>query len=173
MSATVNRRIRLRDDKLFLAVSREKFDVFTDATVLDFAIRRFEKTEFIDARECRERRDESDVRAFRRFNRADAAVVRRMNVADFKVRSVTRKSAWPKRRQAAFVREFRERIDLVHELRQLRAAKEIADDRRERLWIDQFLRHHRLDALIEQRHAFLHETFRARETDAALVGKQF
>ena len=96
-----------------------------------------------------------------------------MDVADFKARAITRKSAWPKRRQAAFMGELCERIDLVHELRQLAAAKEIADDRRERLWIDKLLRHHRLNALIKQGHAFLDETFRARQTDAALVGKQF
>src|ERR1700734_1089232 len=110
MSATVDRRIRLRDDELFLAVSREKFDVFRHATILDLAIRRFEKTEFIDARKRCERCNQTDVRAFGRFNRANTSVVRRMNVADFKARAVARKSAWPKRRQAAFVREFRERI---------------------------------------------------------------
>ncbi len=55
----------------------------------------------------------------------------------------------------------------------LAAAKEIADDRRQRLRIDQFLRRHRFDALIEQRHAFLDETFGARQADAALVGEQF
>ena len=57
--------------------------------------------------------------------------------------------------------------------RQLAAAKEIADDGGQRLRIDELLRHHRLDALIKQRHAFLDETFGARQTDAALVGEQF
>ena len=88
MAAAVNRRVRLRDDVLLLAVGGQVFDLFRDAAILGLAIRRFEKTEFVDARECRERRDEADVRAFRRFNRTNAPVVRRMNVADFKARAV-------------------------------------------------------------------------------------
>ncbi len=173
MAAAVNRRIRLRDDVLLLAVGGQIFNVFRDAAILDLAVRRFEKTEFVDARERRERRDEADVRAFRRLNRADAPVMRRMNVADFKARAVAGKTARPEGRQAALVGQFGQRIDLVHELAQLRAAKEIADDRRKRLRIDEFLRRHRLDALVEQRHALLDEAFGARETDAALVGEQF
>src|SRR5260221_4983498 len=96
-----------------------------------------------------------------------------MNVEDFKARPVTAQTARPERRQAAFVREFGERIDLIHELRQLAPAKEIADHGGKRLRIDELLRHHRLDALIEQRHAFLDEAFGARQADAALVGEQF
>ena len=83
----------------------------------DLAIRRFEKAEFVDARKRRERRDQADVRAFRRFNRTNAAVVRRMHVADFKARAVAAQAARPERRQAALVRQFRQRIDLIHELR--------------------------------------------------------
>src|SRR5580692_9507600 len=71
------------------------------------------------------------------------------------------------------MRQFRQRIDLIHELAQLRTAKEIADDRRERLGINQFLGPDRFDALIEKRHAFLDEAFGAGEADAALVGEQF
>ena len=173
MALVVNQRVRLRDDELFLAVGGQVINVFGDAAIFDLAIRRFEKAEFVDARKGRERRDQADVRAFRRFNRTNAAVVRRMHVADFKARAVAAQAARPERRQAAFVRQFRERIDLIHELRQLAAAKEIADDRRERLRIDELLRRHRLDALIEQRHAFLDEAFGARQADAALVGEQF
>jgi len=36
-----------------------------------------------------------------------------MNVADFKTGTVTRETTGSERRQAAFVREFGERIDLV------------------------------------------------------------
>jgi hypothetical protein len=42
-----------------------------------------------------------------------------------------------------------------------------------RLRIDELLRRHLFDRLIEQRHALLHETFRTSQTDAALVGEQF
>ena len=173
MTLVINRRIRLRHDELLLAVGGQVFNFFGDPAVLHFAIRRFKKTEFVDARKGRERRDEADVRAFGRFNRANAAVMRRMHVADFKARAVTAQATRPESRQAAFVREFRERIDLIHELRQLAAAKEIADHGGKRLRVDELLRHHLLDALVKQRHAFLDEAFGARQTDAALVGEQF
>ena len=110
------------------------------------AIRRFEEAEIVDARKGRQRRDQTDVRTFRRFHRANAAVVRRMNVADFESGAITRETARPERRQTALVRQFGQRIDLIHELRQLAATKEIANDRGERLRIDQLLRRHRFDA---------------------------
>ena len=71
------------------------------------------------------------------------------------------------------MRQLRERIRLIHELRELRAAEEIADDRAERFRIDQLLRRHAVDVDVEQRHALFHETLRAGETDAALIGEQF
>ena len=55
----------------------------------------------------------------------------------------------------------------------LAAAEEIADDGGERLRIDQLLRRHAFDALIEQRHALLDQALGAGQTDAALVGEQF
>ena len=123
----VHHRIRLRHDELFFAVGSQVFNFFRDATVLDFAIRRFKETEFVDARKCRERRDQTDVRSFRRFNRTNTSIVRRMNVADFKSSAITRQTPWPKRRQAAFMGQFGERINLIHELRQLAPAKEVAN----------------------------------------------
>ncbi len=51
MSAAVDRRIRLRDQIIFLAIAGEIFDFVRHAAVLDLAIRRFDETEFVDARE--------------------------------------------------------------------------------------------------------------------------
>src|SRR6202041_3255171 len=121
------------------------------------AIRRFEEAEIIDARKGGERGDQADVRAFGRFHRADAAVMGRMNVAYFKAGTVTGQPARPEGRKTALVGEFRQRIDLVHELRELAAAEEIPDDGGERLGIDELLRGHAFHALIEQGHAFLDE----------------
>ena len=50
MALVVNRRVRLGDDELLLAVGGQVFDLFGDPAVFDLAIRRFEKTEFVDAR---------------------------------------------------------------------------------------------------------------------------
>src|SRR6202022_5161140 len=59
------------------------------------------------------------------------------------------------------------------ELRELRAAEEIANDRAERFRIDELLRRHSVDVDVEQSHAFFHQSLRAGETDAALIGQQF
>ena len=71
------------------------------------------------------------------------------------------------------MRQFGQRVDLVHELRKLAASEKVADHCRKRLGIDQLLRSHRFKALIEQRHALFDETLGARQTDAALIGEQF
>src|SRR5208283_4840288 len=67
----------------FAVASVDDLDEVNDAAAFDTAIGRFDEAVIIDAREATERADEADVRAFRRFNRADAAIVRRVNVADF------------------------------------------------------------------------------------------
>src|SRR3546814_6931337 len=66
----------------------------------------------------------SDVRAFRRFDRTDAAIVGRVNVADLEARAFAGEAARPERRNAALVRHLGQRVGLVHELRKLRRAKE-------------------------------------------------
>ena len=104
----------------FRVAAVQDLDVFDDAAVLDLAVRRLDEAEFVDTRKARERRDEADVRTFRRLDRADAAVVRRVNVSNLKARTLTRKSARPKGRKTSFVRDLGERIRLVHELRELR-----------------------------------------------------
>ena len=66
------------------------------AAALHLAIGRLDEAEFVDPRVARKRADQADVRAFRRFNRADAAVVRRVNVAHFESRAFTRKPPGPR-----------------------------------------------------------------------------
>src|SRR5439155_22190615 len=95
-----------------------------------------------------------------------------MHVTNLEARAIARETAWSKSREPALVRQFGQRIDLVHELRKLAAAKEIADDRGERLRVDQLLRGHRFDTLIEKRHALFAKPFGAGQTDAAFVGEQ-
>ena len=64
-----------------------------DAAVLDLAVRRLDEAVLVDAREGRQRRDEADVRTFRRLDRADAAVVRGVNVAHFEAGALARETA--------------------------------------------------------------------------------
>ena len=96
-----------------------------------------------------------------------------MNVAHFEAGTVAGQTTGPEGGQTAFVGQFGQRVDLVHELRKLAAAKEVADHGGQRLWIDELLRGHGFDALIEQGHAFLDQALGAGQAHAALVGEQF
>src|SRR5207248_644268 len=119
MSLRVHGRVRLRDEEILLTIAGQIIDLVGDTTLLDFAVRRFDETEFVDPREGAHRADETDVRTFRSFDRTNAAVMRWMHVADFEARAIAAQSAWPEGREPALVRQLRERIRLIHELRQL------------------------------------------------------
>ena len=75
-----------------------------------------DKPVFVDSRKARQRRDKTDIRTFRRFNRTDTAVVRRVYVADFEAGALARQTAWSKRRKTPLMRDLRQRIRLIHEL---------------------------------------------------------
>jgi hypothetical protein len=57
------------------------------------------------------------------LDRADAAVVRRVDVANLEPARSRDRAAGPERRQAPLVRHLGERVGLVHELRQLELPK--------------------------------------------------
>jgi len=65
------------------------------------------------------------------------------------------------------VRETRQRVHLVHELRQLRGSEELFDCRHDRTNVDERLGCDRLGIL--RRHALAHDALHARQTDAHLV----
>ena len=143
-------------------------DVVEHPAVLDAAVGRLDEAVLVDAREARERADEADVRAFRRLNRADAAVVSGVHVADFEAGALTRETTRPKGGEAALVRDLRERVGLVHELRELRGAEELTNRGHDRLGVDEVVRHGRRHLLID-RHLFLDGALHADEADAELV----
>src|SRR6187402_3941250 len=96
-----------------------------------------------------------------------------MNVAHFKAGALAAQTSRAKSGQTPFVRQFCERICLIHELRQLRSTEKIPDDRAERFRINELLRRHPIHVDVEQSHSLLHETLGASKTDPALVGQQF
>ena len=65
----------------------DDLDEVEDAGVLHLAVRRLDEAVLVDARKAAQRADQPDVRTFRRFNRADTAIVRRMDVANFEARA--------------------------------------------------------------------------------------
>ena len=70
------------------------------------------------------------------------------------------------------MRDLRQRVGLVHELRELRRAEELADGGHDRLGVDEVVRHGRRHLLID-RHLFLDGALHADEADAELVLHQF
>src|SRR3546814_39990 len=129
-----------------------------------------DETVFVDAAERGEAVDQPDVRAFGRLDRADAAIMRRMDVAHLEARTLAGEAARPERRDAPLVRHFGQRVGLVHELRKLRRAEEFAHRGDRGLGVDQIVRHHGRD--VDRRHALLDRALHAQQADAILVLEQ-
>jgi hypothetical protein len=70
------------------------------------------------------------------------------------------------------VRDLRQRVGLVHELRELRRSEEFADGSHHRLGVDQVVRHGRRHFLVDG-HFFFDCPFHADQADAELVLQQF
>ena len=91
----------------------------------------------------------------------------RVHVTNLEARHARARDRRPERREAALVGEARERVGLVHELRQLRRPEELLDRRHHRPDVDERLRRDGLDVL--GRHALAHDALHAAEADAQLV----
>src|SRR5439155_980685 len=117
---------------------------------------------------ARDRRDQADVRAFRRLDRTDAAVVRRVHVADLEPGALARQAARPERGETPLVRDLRQRVGLVHELRELRRPEELANRGHHRLRVDEVVRHRRRHFLVD-RHLLLDGALHPDQPDAELV----
>ena len=94
----------------------------------------------------------------------------RMHVAHFEAGALARETARSERRETPLVRDFGQRIGLVHELRELRGAEELAHRGGRRLGVDQVLRHDGVD--IDRRHALLDRALHAQQADAVLIFHQ-
>src|SRR5262245_5872168 len=77
VGADVRRLHDVADLVLRVAAGVGDDDEVGHAAVLHLAVRRLDEPELVDARVARQRRDQADVRTFRRLDRADAPVVRR------------------------------------------------------------------------------------------------
>ena len=106
-------------DVAVLLVGGQVLDLVGDLAVDDLAVRRLDEAERVDPRVHRQRTDQADVRAFRGLDRAHAAVVRRVDVTDLEAGALTGQTTRAEGRQAALVGQTRQRVVLVHELRQL------------------------------------------------------
>ena len=163
--------VGLGDDRFFFLIGIEPHGFARELSVLHDEIRRLDEPEIVDLRIARKRRDEADVRTFRRFDRAHAPVLRVVHVADFEARALARESTRSKRRQPALVRQFGERVGLIHELRQLRRSEERLNHRADRTRVDEIVERDFFRIGVN-RHALLDQTRHAGETDRELIGDQ-
>ena len=139
-----------------------------DNVVGEFALRNLavwgdEESIRINARIDRQTRDEADVCAFRSLDRTDASVVRNVHVANFEASPLAIESARAERREPTLVRQHRERIGLIDNLRELTAAEKVFDGSGDAFGVDQRPRRHFRDVL--EAHPLLH---RATELEKAL-----
>ncbi len=89
-----------------------------------------------------------------------------VNVADFKSSALTAESTRSHGVEAALVHHFIERVDLAHELRQLRAGEELADAGHNRANVNELAGSN--GSGVVNRHAVLDDTLHTSETDAEL-----
>ena len=159
--------IGLGDRVAALVHRREIDDLVGDLAVDDPAVRALDEAVLVDPGIGREAVDQADIRTFRRLDRADAAVMGRMHVAHLEAGALAGQAARAQRREPPLVGDLGERVGLVHELRQLRRAEELAHRRRRRLGVDQVVRHHRVD--LDRAHALADRPLHAQQADAVLV----
>ena len=145
----------------------EELRVVVGDRPLDPAVRRLDEAVGVDAPVGGQRPDQADVRAFRGLDRADAAVVAVVHVADVEPGALARQAARAKGRQAPLGRELGQRVRLVHELGQLAAAEELLHRRHDRADVDEGVRRGLVDLL--DRHPLPDHALHAQQADAERV----
>ena len=157
-------------DPAGLLVRTQEVDLVGHDPLLHLAVGRGEEAVLVEGRVERERRDQADVGAFRRLDRAEAAVVGQVHVADVEARALAVEAARAEGREATLVGQLAERVRLVHDLAQLRPAEEVVDRAREGLGVDQRPGGHRLRVL--EVHALLGRAAELEEALAELLARQ-
>ncbi len=102
--------------------------------VFHHAVRALEEAVLVGARIGSQGVDQTDVRTFRRFDRANTTVVRRVYVTHFKAGTLTGQTARAECRNTALVGDLGQRVVLVHELRQLAGTEELFHRGRSSAW---------------------------------------
>src|SRR5690606_28327458 len=102
-----------------------------------------------------------------RLDRAHATVVGRVHVAHLEASALTRQTTRTEGRNTTLVRDLGQRIGLVHELRQLARTEKLLDRGRDRLGVDQIVRHQIVGFSLRQ--ALLDRTLDTHQTRSELV----
>ncbi len=167
LAVLVQFRVCLGNDEITFLDCRKVKHVISDLTVDHPAIRRLEKTVAVGARIHGQRVDQADVRTFRSLDRTQATIMRGVHVANLEAGTLTGQTTRAQCRNAALVGHFRQRVVLIHELRQLRGAEELLDRRGHGLRIDQILRTKAL--AFGHAQSLAHGALDTHKTDAELI----
>ena len=102
---------------LALFLRSRKIDDFTgNDTVFNGIVRRFDKPVLVYFRVRSQCIDQTDILTLRGLDRTDTSVMRRVNVTDFKARTLFHQTALTQRGETTLVRDFRKRVRLIHKL---------------------------------------------------------
>ena len=159
--------VGLCDDVLGIAVCGHVFDLVGHMAVDDLTVRGLDEAKRVDATEGCQRADKTDVRAFRRLDRAHTAEVGRVHVSHFHGCTVTGQTARAQSGQTTLVGHTCQRVILVHELRQLGGSEELLDGGVHRADVDQGLRGDGLRIL--SGHTLADHALHTAQTSAQLV----
>ena len=158
---------RLGDDMRSLDERRHVLHLIRDLAVPDDAVRSLDEAVLVHPRVGGQGRNETDVRAFRRLDRAETTVVGAVHVADVESSALAGQTTRSKCRKAPLVGDLGQWVRLVHELAELGGAEELLDDSAHRLGVDQVVGHQRLD--FREAHPLLDRLLHADQTDPVLV----
>ncbi|MNX90339.1 hypothetical protein D3C86_1223850 [compost metagenome] len=86
-------------------------------TIINFTIRCFDEAHVIDLSMYTQCRDQTDVWTLWSFNGTQTAIVRVVNVTYLKAGSFTGQTTWSECRDTTLVRDLRQRVGLIQELR--------------------------------------------------------
>ena len=117
--------VRLSDNVVAFFDSRQVMNFVSNNTVGHFTIRGLKETVFVRLCVHGQGVDQTDVWTFRRFDWTYATVVSRVYVSNFKACAFTGQTAWAECGDTTFVCDLRQRVVLVHELRQLAGTEEL------------------------------------------------
>ncbi|GFH92745.1 hypothetical protein IMSAGC002_04017 [Lachnospiraceae bacterium] len=118
-----------------------------------------------------QRVNQTDVRTFRRLNRAHSPIMGIVNITHLKSRTVPGQTAWPQCGKTSLVGQLTQRIILIHKLGKLGRTKKFLH--RSLYWFDvnQYLRGNLFS--IMSCHPFTDYPFQPGQTDPVLVLEQF
>ncbi len=166
--------VSLSYDVLIFFVRRKIIDVvgYYAGSFINFTVRSFDKSVFVDFRVGRQGSDKTDVLTFRSFDRTHSSVMGVVNVTNFEAGSFSVKSARSECGKFTLVSKFRNGVRLIHKLGQLAASEKFSYSGRHGSYVYKGLRSNFVGVL-SYAHSFLDYSFESGYTDTELVLEKF